>query len=322
MRRALVDVIIPTRNRFGLLAEAIQSVREQTAPAWRLILVDDASDDGSPERVRELVAGDARIEVITRPERGGPQAARQTGFVASEAPFIATLDSDDLWAPTKLEKQLASFERDRTFLPKLGAVLCWHRWTDLTGRARGPVKETKASGRVGPLVSNNMSTIVITREALEAAGGFLPSDMRPLFTCEGVEFYVRLTAHCEFTVTPELLVTCRDHREGERANAHFLDGTEAAEMEYLMQVHADRLAKFPEELVRLRGRVAARHLAAGSRREGLEQLAIALRDAGMGSRLRLARMYGPFVLKAVLTTPRRRRVTPASAHPEAEERAT
>lgn len=317
MGQALVDIIIPTRNRHQLLLEAIQSVRGQTLTDWRLIIVDDGSDDGSVKELAKLAREDVRVELAVRSERGGPQAARQTGFERSTAPFIATLDSDDLWLPTKLERQMDRFDSARS--PVVGAVLCWHDWVDLEGRPQGKVRRPHGSGRVNPLISTNMSTIVMRREALEMAGGFLPPAVRPLFTSEGIEFYVRLTQHCAFSVVDERLVRCR-HHPGERANHHFSDGGDAEEIRYILRLHRTRLARYPEELAKLQAKAAGRYLAAGMVNEGSQELVSALRVAGPSSALRLMRKYGPFTLKswAVMAYARLRRKPVRSVHPYQE----
>jgi len=295
MSEVLVDVIIPTRNRTQLLSEAIRSVRGQTLTDWHLIIVDDCSDDGSVEELLRLARNDARVELVIRSEQGGPQAARHTGLQRSTAPYIATLDSDDLWLPTKLERQMDHFDGEHS--PFIGAVLCWHDWIDLEGRLHGKVRKPHGHGLVDPLISTNMSTILMRREALEAAGGFLPPTVRPLFTCEGIEFYVRLTQHCGFSVVQEKLVSCR-HHPGERANHHFSDGRDAEEIRYLLELHRTRLAQYPEELGRLQAKAAARFLAAGMINEGWRELASALRIAGPRPALRLIRRYGLFAVKS------------------------
>jgi glycosyltransferase involved in cell wall biosynthesis len=98
-----VSVIIPTFNRRAMLLEAIDSVLAQTNQSFELIVIDDGSTDGSAEHLRGL-AKSIRFERI---DHCGPGAARNRGVALARAPLIAFLDSDDLWAPTKLERQLA-----------------------------------------------------------------------------------------------------------------------------------------------------------------------------------------------------------------------
>ena len=98
-----VSVIIPTYNRRAMLLEAIDSVLAQSSQSFELIVIDDGSTDGTAEQLTTL---DRTIR-FERIEHSGPAAARNRGVALAHAPLLAFLDSDDLWAPTKLERQLA-----------------------------------------------------------------------------------------------------------------------------------------------------------------------------------------------------------------------
>src|SRR5690349_20071317 len=104
-----VSVVIPTFNRWPMVAEAIASVMAQREVDFELIIVDDGSNDETSARLPRLIGAlDAahRLVSILRTENYGPAAARNRGAAAAGAPFIAFLDSDDLWEPCKLERQL------------------------------------------------------------------------------------------------------------------------------------------------------------------------------------------------------------------------
>jgi glycosyltransferase involved in cell wall biosynthesis len=105
-----VSVILPTYNRGHLLMEAVQSVVAQTWADWELIIVDDGSTDDSLSSVAAL--GDQRIRTITIPHSGSPARARNVGVAAARGEWVAFLDSDDLWLPLKLERQLAALRAD------------------------------------------------------------------------------------------------------------------------------------------------------------------------------------------------------------------
>jgi len=100
-----VSVILPTYNRGRFLLEAVRSVIAQTWTDWELILVDDGSTDDSVSTIERL--GDQRIRTITIPHSGSPARARNVGVDAARGEWVAFLDSDDLWLPHKLERQLA-----------------------------------------------------------------------------------------------------------------------------------------------------------------------------------------------------------------------
>lgn len=105
MNAALVSVIIPTYNRKALVLEAVDSVLSQQYTPLELIVVDDGSTDGTAGR---LTACSNRIHVIRQPN-AGVSAARNRGIRAAKGEFIAFLDSDDLWLPEKIERQVSFF---------------------------------------------------------------------------------------------------------------------------------------------------------------------------------------------------------------------
>ena len=107
LTRPLVSIIIPTYNRASLLCRAIDNILEQTWKHIELIIVDDGSTDDTLQRLRSY--GD-RIRVVTQPNRG-PAVARNRGLAIARGEIVAFQDSDDLWKPTKLERQVQLMER-------------------------------------------------------------------------------------------------------------------------------------------------------------------------------------------------------------------
>jgi teichuronic acid biosynthesis glycosyltransferase TuaG len=105
----LVSVIIPAYNAEDYIAEAIQSVCDQTWQNWELIVVDDGSTDETAEIASDLCQCDSRIRLITR-ENGKLAKARNTGMSAASGEFVAFLDADDIWHPGKLERQIAAYD--------------------------------------------------------------------------------------------------------------------------------------------------------------------------------------------------------------------
>lgn len=290
-------MIIPTRNRFALTRQAIESVRAQTRSDWRLVVVDDASDDGSDEQLAALVAGDHRIAFVRRPVRGGSNAARQTGVDSSTAPLVATLDSDDLWRPTKLERQVAIARGPGS--ASTGLVVCWHTYLSLDNGHIGAVHRPSLDGASNPLPTYNMSTPLVTRAALEAAGGFMPKGGAWIRTADHVDVFTRLTHQTGVAVVPELLVDCRHHRGARNSDAQ---GTEqaAAEAAALLTAVETGLDDRPRDLAWLKAWVAARHLVIGDRRRGISYLRAACATADRRTALRILRTYGPFTAKQVV----------------------
>jgi teichuronic acid biosynthesis glycosyltransferase TuaG len=103
----LVSIITPSWNVERLIGETIASVQAQTFGDWELLIADDCSTDNTATVIDGFAAKDLRIKLIRQPRNGGPALARQAAIEQAQGRFIAFLDSDDLWLPLKLERQLA-----------------------------------------------------------------------------------------------------------------------------------------------------------------------------------------------------------------------
>ncbi|WP_029231874.1 glycosyltransferase family 2 protein [Butyrivibrio sp. VCB2006] len=118
----MVSIIVPVYNAAKYIENTIKMVSDQTYNDWELILVDDASTDGSADVIENIIKGQGkRIRLIRKNNNEGAAAARNTGIDASSGRFIAFLDADDVWMPQKLEKQVA-------FMEKTGAAFSFHSY--------------------------------------------------------------------------------------------------------------------------------------------------------------------------------------------------
>jgi teichuronic acid biosynthesis glycosyltransferase TuaG len=108
----LVSIITPSWNVEGLIGETIASVQAQTMGDWEFLIADDCSTDRTTAVVEQHAATDPRIKLIRQPKNGGPALARQAAIDHAQGRFLAFLDSDDLWLPAKLERQIA-FAREK-----------------------------------------------------------------------------------------------------------------------------------------------------------------------------------------------------------------
>lgn len=116
MRGPEVSIITPAYNAAKFIIGTIDSVVSQSFQDWELLIVDDASTDGTADLVREKYAADTRVKVIALAENSGAAVARNTAIEAAQGRFIAFIDSDDLWLPEKLELQVAwMIERNCSF---------------------------------------------------------------------------------------------------------------------------------------------------------------------------------------------------------------
>jgi glycosyltransferase involved in cell wall biosynthesis len=104
--RPLISVVIPTRNRRRQLCLALRSAMQQHDVDLEIIVVDDASEDDTAEMVAHL--GDARVRLARNDVARGESGARNRGLDEARGEWVAFLDDDDIWAPTKLSRQLAA----------------------------------------------------------------------------------------------------------------------------------------------------------------------------------------------------------------------
>jgi glycosyltransferase involved in cell wall biosynthesis len=196
-----VSVIIPTYNRRAMLLEAIDSVFAQTTAAFELIVIDDGSTDGTAEHLRGL--GEAiRFERI---EHGGAAAARNRGVALAGAPLIAFHDSDDLWAPTKLERQL-DFMRANSACIITQTDEIWIR----NGRRVNPGMRHRK--RAGDIFIDSLRTCLISMSAtmmrtdlFRSLGGF----DEIMMAAEDYDLWLRILIDHEAGLLDEPLVTRR-----------------------------------------------------------------------------------------------------------------
>ena len=102
----LVSIITPTYNSEKFISATIQSVQNQTHSNWELIIIDDCSTDKTVEIINNSIKLDSRVKLHSLSKNNGTGVARNIGVANSKGSYISFLDSDDLWKPNKLERQL------------------------------------------------------------------------------------------------------------------------------------------------------------------------------------------------------------------------
>src|SRR2546428_1442849 len=162
-----VSVVIPVYNGEQYLADAIQSVRDQTYQNFEVIVVDDGSTDGSAEVAKRF--GEP-IRYVHQ-ANGGVCKARNTGLAAARGGYLAFLDQDDLWLPDKLATQVVYLDSH----PEVGAVYCQcevkgNGWLRSGLYYAEPVKDNVVGIMRGPYLL--MSTTMFRSEVLQKIGGF------------------------------------------------------------------------------------------------------------------------------------------------------
>lgn len=138
---ALVTIITPSYNSSIFILKTLKSVTSQSFDNWEMIIVDDCSSDNSVEVIQSFADQDPRIKLIQLAENSGAAVARNTAIEAATGRFIAFLDSDDLWLPDKLEKQV-QFMLDQDIAFSFSA----YEKIDETGNVFGTVGVPKKTG--------------------------------------------------------------------------------------------------------------------------------------------------------------------------------
>ncbi len=201
-----VSVIIPTWNRRAMVSEAIASVLAQTGARFELIVIDDGSTDGTLDDLIPLAA-QARenpVRIEGSPHRG-PAAARNRGVELACAPLIAFLDSDDLWSPGKLARQLA-FMRAH---PEYAIAQTQEVWIRGGRRVNPGRRHLKRSGDIFAdslrccLISP--SAVMMRTELFRSSGGFDAS----MAACEDYDLWLRILVDHDVNLLDEPLVTRR-----------------------------------------------------------------------------------------------------------------
>lgn len=205
-RVPMVSVIIPTFNRVAFLREAIDSVLAQTAKDFELIIIDDGSTDGTRETIGPY---GERLRYIFQPH-AGVSAARNLGIRHAVGNFITFLDSDDLWLPKKLARQIEWMAAHPEML------LCYtdEIWIRRGVRVNQKKIHAKAGGWIYPMCLPRCiispSSVLMRRELFEMVGCF---DER-LPVCEDYDLWLRVAARFEvgFIATP-LIVKRGGHHD-------------------------------------------------------------------------------------------------------------
>jgi len=256
----IVSVVIPTYNRKLMLKRALDSVLNQTLKDIEIIVVDNASVDGTEAFIKNIQ--DPRIRYIKHEtNRGGP-AARNTGIKNAKAPFIALLDDDDECFPTKLEKQLEVFKQASV---NTGLVYTSAEIYDESKQKRICVNPTGFRGQVytrvllGTIFGS--ATILIKRECFDKVGVFDEN----LSSCQDWDMWLRIARYFEFDYVDEVLARVNMHGEQISTDyAKLIPGRTG-----MVKKHADEFKKYPDIYVTHLKRIGKLHCLNGTWPQGL-----------------------------------------------------
>jgi glycosyltransferase involved in cell wall biosynthesis len=203
---------MPTCNRPEYLEATIASVRAQSYSDWELVIADDGSE-GAARSILEDTSRDERTRVLWLDHLGNPARTRNAGIRAASGRYVAFIDSDDLWEPTKLERQIAQLSREPTCrwcytaftrVNAAGTVLreeATRPWNALRGDLLLALIDGRAMVRT--------PSVLAERTLLEQAGGF---DER-LRSCEDYDLWMRLALLSPVALVDESLIRVRQNPE-------------------------------------------------------------------------------------------------------------
>lgn len=149
--QALVSIITPAYNAERFIRDTLDSVLAQTYPHWEhLVVVDANSKDSTLKIVTEYAKRDSRIKCVTSPQALGAANNRNIGIAQAQGDFVAFIDSDDVWVPAKLERQLS-------FMQERNIDFSFHTYKRMSekGERQGQVQCIPESVDYDGLLSNN-----------------------------------------------------------------------------------------------------------------------------------------------------------------------
>jgi glycosyltransferase involved in cell wall biosynthesis len=240
----LVSVVVTSYNHARYLSQAIESVLAQTLKDIEVVVVDDASRDESPAILQRYAD---RVKVIQHPTNRGTYASLNEGIGLTEAPYIAILNSDDLWLPEKLEKQVAVMQSDA----RIGLVHTAFRPIDADGN---PIEGNPLGVRFHPnpqgdlltdLLTRNLfitSSVLFRRECLERCGWF----EERLFGMGDWDMWLRIAEYYRIGYVPEVLTLYRIHGQNTMYQRERMLADD-------LWIHEERICKRIPELLRRNG---------------------------------------------------------------------
>lgn len=238
----MVSVVIPTHNRADLLPRAIKSVQAQTYQDLEIIVVSDGSTDNTKEVVEALSKEDSRIRFVEyHPGRGG-NIARNTGIENAAGEYVAFLDDDDEFFPTKLEKQVAVMESD----PEIGLVYTGVKILYINEKVSYASKARNCGDLSREILLDNhigtTSTVMLKKEVIAKSGMF---DVA-LKALQDFDLWIRVCQHCKVGVVPEELINYYNYTNSTQVSASTQKYIDA--FAYINNKYADLFAELSPEM--------------------------------------------------------------------------
>ncbi|MBX0293813.1 glycosyltransferase [Haloarcula nitratireducens] len=270
----LVSVVVPTYERPTFLVDAVESVLAQRYRPIELVVVDDGSTADVERALADATFGDESLSDLTRyavcrhDENRGANAARNTGIEAATGEYVAFLDDDDRWEPTKLTRQVAAL---RT-ADDAAVAFTGQRCVDASGTTTAVTRPPTAGDFLGNVASGAeygpFSTVVVRANVFDEVGAL---DER--FPCwQDKEWYVRLAAAFECVSVPDPLTVRRFTGHGQISDDYAQKRDVAFPL--LIEKHRETVAEGGESYERAFLASLLRELAVAAARNGRRREAV------------------------------------------------
>lgn len=213
---AKVDIVVPCYRYGHFLRQCVGSVLTQSMSDVRVLIIDDASPDDSPEVARQIAAADARVELLLRDRNRGHVAAYNDGIAWAEAPYFLVLSADDFLAPGALRRAVTVMDANPDVVLTYGAVIDFFPG-DIIPELRDSPDDARWKVRSGvefiretcETVRNNVPTpsAIVRTSVQKAIGGYRPE----LYHAGDMEMWMRFAAHGSVAVTDAVQAFYRLH---------------------------------------------------------------------------------------------------------------
>ena len=237
----LVSIVIRTYNRADLIARAVKSALSQNFQDFEIIVADDGSTDGTEKIVSQIASKDSRVKFFSQTHSGKPGKTLNLGLKNSQGKYIAMLDSDDEWLPSKLEKQVQLLESGN---PDIGFVLC----NTLAIKPNGEQEEKKLERTSNFLESILLkgylypSSMLAKKEIFDSIG---PIDENCLIA-DDWDMFIRMAQKCNYDFVDEPLYKYYIHSSNISFSKNY--SRRAFDLEYILNKHSDLYEQYPKIL--------------------------------------------------------------------------
>lgn len=268
---AEVSVILPTYNRAEILPRSINSLIQQTYPDLEIVVVDDASTDDTESVVKSF--NDNRIKYIKHDDNRGANVARNTGISQSTGEYIAFQDSDDVWLPHKIQRQVEVFQQSGPEIGLVSTGVC-RVWPDYQTDYL-PGDQWKKQDFMKSLIQNNFiptQAAMIRRECVQRMGDF----DNKLPRLQDWEMWIRLSKEYNFELVDETLVV--KNMDVDELSYSRQDADHPRALELIIKRHKEIFSRYPDALAMHLLNIGTQYILQGNPEKGEEYLSKSVKE--------------------------------------------